>query len=190
MSKNLSFCMIVALMILAAGAAHAAPAPLPRQEPKNEVVFEAGTKERARLALIYLRSQMFGLALLEEESARKQLTHGEASRRADALVKQLSVTADGTQVQLRVIGPEAKAILSAAVERLTGTAAESKDREKQALAAEQRLEAAVYLKKIHRLREQRPNKETDAMLAVAEAWVAKFEFADRPLKVHRQPRSR
>jgi hypothetical protein len=194
---------LIVLLVLA-GFAFAAPAPLPKPEsPGVDVVFEAKTKKRADLALLYLQSRSFLEEMLSAEVVRKQLAHLTAEQRRDWLRKRLRVTSNGTLVRLRLDGQTSTLdIVQLVSDRLTGVPYEEdyverngnvhrlrhndpKDREMwedRLQEYERRVDA------VRQLRARDRGRITEEDLREVEAQLGLYEFSARPMTLHRAPR--
>jgi hypothetical protein len=187
---------LIVLLVLAA-VVFAAPAPFPKHEPSSatEVVFDVKTKERARLALLYLQSNEFLDSMTQSEVVRKHLARMDQAGRSAWLKGRVSVTADGNYVSVRLSrqgGP--LAVLQAIADQLTGNESVSTrdDKTRQEIkrrdAKSSRDDCAMALEVFRALLKERPDRISEARLAVFEVRYARFEFEASPMTLHRAPR--
>src|SRR5262245_18270763 len=162
------------LSLLAATLANAAPAPFPRPGGNEaEVVLEAKTAERARLAVIYLRSKSMTVALARAGVEKTWREKGP------------TIEVTGTRVRVRIAGAgNALATVTAASEAMAGERLVSGGAEAQAKArAERKVMLAEYahrLAVIRKLQELRGNKLTGEEVRAAEEALARYEFEAEP----------
>lgn len=106
--------LIAFLLVVTVGTACAAPAPFRRPEPVYEVVFDARTEARAKIAVQYVNSPCFADRLFRSDAIPKQLAdvcgvvRGQklASLKQGAwLDKHLTAVADGQRVRVRLDAP-------------------------------------------------------------------------------------
>jgi len=151
----------------------AAPAPFPRPESSTEVVLDARTPDRARLALSYLRSDLFLDAMHQQDAFAKALPHQVANDRYQWLKAHLSVTPQGTLIRVRLSNaPGSLAALHAITVRLT------RQPDLDATHSEHR-------RLLRMLREVMNNREAKQE---AEARRGQWEIEDNPLRVQSAPR--
>jgi len=166
--------VLLSFVVLAAGA----PAPLPRSNPDGaEVVFDAQTKERARLARLRLRSLL--LELPAQEGPAPSVT----------------VAGDGAVVRLRLGGrADALLLVRALAKRLSEPFADTSDgldRQMQMrLAGRLRERCAMRLKILEQMKQPGQDRlDVDADVRRMEEALARYEFEAEPLKVASSPRA-
>jgi hypothetical protein len=167
--------LLIAVVLSSVGLSfcQAAPAPFPKPESSAEVVLDARTPDRARLALSYLRSDLFLDTMHPKEGFAQALPHQTPDDRRQWLKAHLRVTAEGTLIRIRLRNaagslPALEAI-TASLTRLPkedGTQAE-------------------HRKLLRMLREVINNREGKEE---TEARRGMWEIEDNPLRVQSPPR--
>src|SRR5262245_20515589 len=100
------------VLVLVTGMAYAAPAPMRRPKPPDEVVLDARTTDRAELVAAYARSGWFLERLARADGVREYLAtlfgeddHRHSLERLRWLEMHLTVVQEDDQVRLRCDGP-------------------------------------------------------------------------------------
>jgi hypothetical protein len=188
--------LLVVLLALAA-VVFAAPAPFPKPEPSSatEVIFDVKTKERARLALLYLRSNEFISSMTQNEVVGKHFARMDQAGRSAWLKDRVSMSADGNYVSVRLSrqgGP--LAVLQAIADQLTGNESVStrddkvRQEIKRQMAAAHRDAYASHLEEMRAFRKIRPDRISEAQVAAIEVKFARYEFEASPMTLHGTPR--
>jgi hypothetical protein len=172
---------ITAALLLAATAS-AAPAPFPRSGGKDaEVVFDARTPERARLASIYLRSQYILPMLRTTTEGSRQLTELRTQQQQKAWLRErLTIETQGGQVRVRFRGEGAVAFLTEVARALTRETFEDERR----LRARRR-DVREFAAEIEAMRHSGGFSKEE--LLRVEEHLAVYEFGAEPLKLRSQP---
>lgn len=112
-----TFALVVGLLIALAPVS-AAPAPIPPREraTKAEVVFDAGSPERVRLALIYLRSTWMLDHLAGMPNVSPRIPEGTSADRRTWLLSRLTLSVAGNLVTVKVATGHGEAGLAIAKE--------------------------------------------------------------------------
>jgi hypothetical protein len=187
--------VIFVVLSLLPAAVPVAPAPLPpRPGRAAEAVLDAGTAERARLAVLYLRSDDFAAS----DRVPNPLAHLDSAEGRGWLRERLSVTVDGRLVRVRISGESASlSVLRAIVERLTELPSEYEGRDRQGKPRRRKVDPKTHrqqceaLKEEYRRRfqqmkgmnEKQPGRIPEQWLKQAEAQVARYEFEADPMRV-------
>jgi hypothetical protein len=176
------------LTLLVAAAAEAAPAPFPRPEGKDaEAVFDAKTPERARLALLYLRSSHFIGPLADALTDRDRLRGiGTHPQLVAWLRQRLSVETNGGHVRVRFRGESDALAFVTAVARVLSR---DKSTPPDAIEKVDRILKGVmrddYAARVAQMRQLGTFSRAD--LLEAEENLARYEIAADPLAVHSSP---
>jgi hypothetical protein len=150
----------------------AAPAPFPKPDSSAEVVLDASTPDRARMALTYLRSELFLNTTYRHDAFAAALPHQTENDRYHWLKAHLSVTGEGTLIRIRL----RNAGNLAALEAITVTLTRQPDLEPR------QAEHRKLLRALRDLINDRESKEE------AEARRGQWEIEDNPLRVQSAPR--
>jgi hypothetical protein len=190
--------MLAVLFLSLATAAPAAPAPFPPAERGriSQAVFDAGTTERVKLALLYLRSDAFLDELMQTDAVNALPRVGGILDRRKWLVDNLVVEAKDTfvTVRLRDGGREASLALQAALVDLLVVKPNSSsgdpqlDEARRWIVGEYRDEYRHRFQVLRKL--FRSGKACGSIedLRYAEREYVRYEFEAEPLKLHRSTR--
>jgi hypothetical protein len=164
--------VIATLSFLGLSVGDAAPAPFPKPESSTEVVLDARTPDRARLALSYLRSDLFLDTMHQKEVFAQALPHQTPDDRRQWLKAHLRVRAEGTLIRIRLRDAGSLAALDAITASLTRPPKEDGTQ-------------AEHRKLLRMLREVVNNREGKEEI---EARRGMWEIEDHPLRVQSPPR--
>jgi hypothetical protein len=165
--------MIAVLSFAGLAVCEAAPAPFPKPESGAEVVLDARTPERARLALCYLRSELFLDTTSQDERFAKALPHQNANDRHHWLKARLRVIDEGTLLRVRLSNAPGSL---AAIEAITASLTR---------LVEMDARQAEHRQLVRMLREVINNREGKEE---TEARRGQWEIEDNPLRVQTAPR--
>lgn len=177
--------LLSVVVLLAPVTAPAAPAPLPpRSSSHAEAVFDAGTPERARVALVYLRSRVFVEQASYDGRVASRMPDTNSSMRREWIEERLQVDRDGTRLRLRLSGGAgALAVLRALADRLSKAGMAFRQH-----AGRLRDGFAADLQALRALRERFPDRVSVEKLEQTETYLGHYELLVEPLKVLIPPR--